>query len=93
MPATKHTYHAPSMKTECDYLYDWIKTRPRDIARNAEEEVEEDLNPGLRSGSLGHRGGFTERAMMARLFEWTDAAAAGMGSIAQSVACWARCPA
>ena len=23
----KHTQHAPSMKTECDYLYGWIKKR------------------------------------------------------------------
>ena len=27
MPATKHIQHAPSMKTECDYLYGWIKIR------------------------------------------------------------------
>ena len=44
MPATKHTQHAPSTKTECDYLNGWIKKRsytqkshpkmvnPRDIA-------------------------------------------------------------
>ena len=25
MPATKHTQHAPSTKTECDYFYGWIK--------------------------------------------------------------------
>ena len=27
MPATKHTQHAPSTKTECDYFYGWIKKR------------------------------------------------------------------
>ena len=31
MPATKtkqkHTQHAPSTKTECDYLHGWIKTK------------------------------------------------------------------
>ena len=27
MPATKHTQHAPSTKTECDYLIGWMKKR------------------------------------------------------------------
>ena len=49
----KHTQHASSMKTECDYLHGWIKktvthrdtkkshqkmVNPRCIAGNAEEE-------------------------------------------------------
>ena len=49
------TQHAPSMKTECDYLYGWIKNwshtqkshpnmvNPRDLAGKAEEEEEEEL--------------------------------------------------
>ena len=49
----KQTQHAPSTKTECDYLYGWIKKRshaqkshkkkmkPRVIAGNAEEDEEE----------------------------------------------------
>ena len=43
MSATKNTHHAPSMKTECDYLNGWIKNgqmrknftqvvNPRDIS-------------------------------------------------------------
>ena len=47
----KHSQHAPSTTTECDYLYGWIqktghtpknltqkKVNPRDIAGNIEEE-------------------------------------------------------
>ena len=54
MPATKHTLHAPSTKTECDYLNDWIKkwshtqkshpkrVNSKDVDGNAEEEEEEE---------------------------------------------------
>ena len=46
----KHTLHAPCMKTECGYLYGWIRkwshmqkispkmVKTRDIAGNVEEE-------------------------------------------------------
>ena len=51
----KHTQHALSMKTECDYLYGWIKktvtyaemspkmVNPRDKAGNTEEEEDNGL--------------------------------------------------
>ena len=50
MPAAKHTQHAPTTKTECDYLYGWIKNmvtyakisptivNPRNIAGNEEDQ-------------------------------------------------------
>ena len=50
----KHTQHAPSMKTECDYLNGWIKkvtyakispqmVNPRDILHIAGEGEEEEV--------------------------------------------------
>ena len=51
----KHTQHAPSTKTECDYLYGLIKqlvtnakvrpkiVNPRNIAGNTEKQEDEDL--------------------------------------------------
>ena len=58
----KHTQHAPSTKTVCDYLYGWAKkmvtyakisqkmVNPRDIAGNAEEE--EDTGQGCRQTDM-----------------------------------------
>ena len=58
----KHTQHAPAMKTECDYLYGWIKmvtytkispkmVNPRDITGNTEEE-EEQTGQGCPTNSI-----------------------------------------
>ena len=56
MPATKHTQHAPSTKTECDYLNGWIKKRshtqkshpkvvnPRDIAGERKKKKKKKKN-------------------------------------------------
>ena len=34
MLATKHTQHAPSMKTDCDYFYGWIKKTNGHMRKN-----------------------------------------------------------
>ena len=52
----KHTQHAPSAKTECDYLNDWIKNghihknltktvNPRDIAGERRRRIRMNLLP------------------------------------------------
>ena len=64
----KHTQHSPSVKTECDYLYGWIKKshirknltqktmnfrdRAGDRAGKAEEEEEEGRHLGTRPAIL-----------------------------------------
>ena len=69
MLATKHTQHAPSMKTECDYLYGLIKrtitntkispkmVNPRGITENAEEEGEDVLGYHFDAVIKFHAGG------------------------------------
>ena len=50
MPGTKHTQHAPSTKTECDYLNGWIKKMVTD-AKISHKVV----NPGDIAGERRRR--------------------------------------
>ena len=41
IPATQHTQHAPSTKTECDYLSGWIKKQShmQNLTQNGEPQI------------------------------------------------------